>query len=119
MRLSLSRYVTTVLIIIIVPQTVFPSCLLFLTPLTVSTVRLRAFYFYRLIKSKNLLYVPVNRKFGTNLSKTSSSIMLKERGSTNQGVEEHVYQFRHTGVGVGTGDDSVCSVGQSVSGLVW
>ena len=35
--------------IIIVPLTIFPSCLLLLTPLVVSTLSLSVFYFFRLI----------------------------------------------------------------------
>jgi hypothetical protein len=49
MKLLLTRYVTTVLIIITVPLTLFLSCLLLLAPLAASTVSLCAFYFCRLI----------------------------------------------------------------------
>ncbi len=44
-QMTLPRYVTTVLIIITVPLTLFPSCLLLLGPLTVSTVSVYVFVF--------------------------------------------------------------------------
>jgi hypothetical protein len=45
MKLLLTRYVTSVLIIITVPLTLFLSCLLLLPPLAAFTVSLGEFYF--------------------------------------------------------------------------
>jgi len=50
MRLPLTKYVIIVLTILIVPLTIFPSGLLLLVPLTVSTVNSFTFYFYRVIE---------------------------------------------------------------------
>jgi hypothetical protein len=52
--LILTRYVTTVLVLITVPLTIFPSCLLLVTPLTSSSVSLCSFFFCK--SSGPLLY---------------------------------------------------------------
>jgi hypothetical protein len=52
MKRLLTRYVTTVLIIITVPLTLFLSCLLLLAPLAASTASLCACFFCRLMMSR-------------------------------------------------------------------
>jgi hypothetical protein len=57
MRLRLTKHWHTVLIMIIVPLTLFPSCLLLLAPLAASTVSLSAFYFCRFIEEHTAFWL--------------------------------------------------------------
>jgi hypothetical protein len=73
MRLPLKKYDSISLIIIIVPLTISPLCLLLLVRLGVYTVNLCVFYFYKLI-GKVTVFFQLHREFSwLNLPVTSST----------------------------------------------